>query len=77
MLIFQYSFFHKVTKNTVPKYIYVVPWPKSWLPTMAIDSLTVTVYEWEISRRRLKKKKERKVTKMEKRNQFVKNTTFP
>ena len=82
MLIFQYSFFHKVTKNRVPKYIYVVPWPKSWLPTMAIDSLAVTVYEWEISRRRLKKKKERKkelrkVTKMEKRNQFVKNTSFP
>lgn len=47
-----------------------------------IDSLAVTVYEWEISRRRLKKKKERKkelrkVTKMEKRNQFVKNTSFP
>ena len=74
MLIFQYSLFHKVTKNRVPKYIYVVPWPKSWLPTMAIDSLAVTVYEWE---KRKKRKKERKVTKMEKRNQFVKNTTFP
>ena len=42
---------------------------------MAIDSLAVTVYEWEKSKKR--KKKERKVTKMEKRNQFVKNTTFP
>lgn len=54
---FQYSFFHKVTKNRVPKYIYVVPWPKSWLPTMAIDSLAVTVYEWE--KRKKRKKKER------------------
>lgn len=46
-----------------------------------IDSLAVTVNEWEISRRRLKKKRKkkelRKVTKMEKRNQFVKNTSFP
>lgn len=56
MLIFQYSFFHKVTKNRVPKYIYVVPWPKSWLPTMAIDSLAVTVYEWE-KRKKEKRKK--------------------
>ena len=28
-------------------------------------------------RKKKKKKKERKVTKKEKRNQFVKNTTFP
>ena len=28
-------------------------------------------------KKKKKKKKERKVTKMEKRNQFVKNTTFP
>ena len=56
MLIFQYSFFHKVTKHRVPKYIYVVPWPKSWLPTMAIDSLAVAVYEWEKRKKRKRKK---------------------
>ena len=47
-----------------------------------IDSWAVTVYEWEIGvgdwkKNTKKNKKERKVTKMEKRNQFVKNASFP
>lgn len=48
-----------------------------------IDSWAVTVYEWEIGvgdwkkKPQKKNKKERKVTKMEKRNQFVKNASFP
>ena len=56
MLIFQYSFFHKVTKNRVLKYIYVVPSDQS----LGYQRWPSTVWQWLFTNEKKEKKEKRK-----------------